>query len=53
MSEPRILRGRVVTESEVIADGAVVFDEVIRKCGVASQVLTENEAAREIGRAHV
>lgn len=46
MSEPRILRGRVVTESEVIADGAVVFDEVIRKCGVASQVLTENEAAR-------
>ena len=46
MSEPQVLRGRVVTESEVIADGAIVFDEVILKCGAASKVLCEGEAAR-------
>lgn len=46
MSEPRVLRGRLVTEDEVIEDGAVVFGKTVVKSGPASEILCDEEAAR-------
>ncbi|MDO5048786.1 MAG: amidohydrolase family protein [Actinomycetaceae bacterium] len=44
MKLPNVLRGKLVTDSQIIDDGAVVFDEVVLKAGVASEILTDEEA---------
>lgn len=44
MNAPIVLRGKLVTDTEIIDDGAVVFDEEVIKSGPASEVLTEAEA---------
>lgn len=43
METKTILRGRLVTDTEVIADGAVVFTDEVLKSGVATDILTEAE----------
>lgn len=45
METKTILRGRLVTDTEVIADGAVVFTDEIIKSGPATEVLTAEEKA--------
>lgn len=43
METKTILRGRLVTDSEVITDGALVFTDKILKSGVASELLSDAE----------
>ncbi|EEH63868.1 putative N-acetylglucosamine-6-phosphate deacetylase [Gleimia coleocanis DSM 15436] len=45
METKTILRGRLVTDTEVIADGAVVFTDEIVKSGVATEILSAEELA--------
>ncbi|MCS4484104.1 amidohydrolase family protein [Gleimia sp. 6138-11-ORH1] len=45
METKKILRGRLVTDTEVIADGALVFTDRILKSGVATEILTDSELA--------
>lgn len=45
MTALNVLRGKLVTDSEVIEDGAVVFGETVIRSGPASEVLTEEEKA--------
>lgn len=43
MSTAKILRGRVVTNDEVIDDGAIIFDDTIIAVGPATQVLDADQ----------
>ncbi|MDO5728106.1 MAG: amidohydrolase family protein [Actinomycetaceae bacterium] len=43
MSQQTILRGKLVTDREIIEDGAVIFSDRIEKSGPATEVLTNNE----------